>query len=149
MLLSHLVLVDLSHSPNLVGTVPSWLLGYPTKRSTAKSTQRQFLGVNALYLESTGLSGRLPEPSHTTEDDLPLRDLRISASVGVQQYGLPSDTFFRLMTQLTYLEWSLPELPDEVRTFTAGTIPTELGYLTRLSGLSLSMYCCLNDHLSE
>lgn len=162
-LLSHLALLDLSHSPNLVGTIPTQLLGY--------STYEQSLQLRALYLEHTGLSGRFPEPppsaaiaagtaKRSSIIEIPLNDLRISASPGIQQYGLPSRIFFQEMSQLTYMQWSIPqesanetttnntpETPgmmlgssrtsDTTGTYTAGTIPTELGFLTRLSGLSL------------
>ena len=149
LLLSNLELLDLSNSPQLVGTIPHQILGY--SRVYQQNNGSKALQLQGLYLESTGLSGRFPElpPSKTVHPmavQPPPRDLRISDSPGVQQYGLPSGAFFHEMSQLTSMRWSLtrdssPKEGDQnttiSRTFIARTVPTELGLLTNLRGLFL------------
>lgn len=129
-LLTHLALLDLSSSPNLEGTFPSSLWGRNMK-------------LQALYLETTGLTGRLPQPS----EGLSLTDLRLSSTPGIQQYGLPTAQFFQRMSHLKWFQWSqetgVKDDAAAAETFTeasSGTIPSELGLLTRLEGLSLGKH---------
>lgn len=111
-LLSHLKLLDLSYSPHLVGSLPTFL-----------STNFQ-----ALYLEHTGIVGQLPTLMAS------LTDLRISFSPAAQRDGLPE--FLHHLTNLEWIEWS-QDPTQNVTVSKSGTIPTELGLLTRLQGLSL------------
>ena len=112
-LLSHLIFLDLSSSPNLVGSIP---------RSVSPHLQ-------ALYLEHTGITGSLPRELDR------LTDLRISFSPGMQQQGLPS--FLHHLSQLQFFEWRQQVEPRNKRVPMGGTIPKELGLLTQLKGLSL------------
>ena len=112
-LLSQLRLLDLSYSPNLEGSLPVPLSPY----------------LQALYLEHTGVAGRLPSA-------LPaLTDLRITFTPRMQQHGIPS--FLHRLTKLEWLEWSQQAQADSNGDTSTGTIPTELGHLTLLKGLCL------------
>jgi hypothetical protein len=157
-LLTHLVLLDLSSSPHLVGTIPAFLLGGSMNMNN---------NLQALYLERTGLTGRLPEP----DEGILLTDLRLSSTPGIQQYGLPTDPLFfqRMAHHLKWFQWSQevtaaepppaaePAEPRQdasgggtdqkknpagmgIDTTSSGTIPSELGLLTRLKGLSLGTH---------
>ncbi len=110
-LLTPLKLLDLSYSPNLIGSLPESL---------------SFANLQALYLEHTGIEGPLP----TLMDSL--TDLRISFTPAMQQYGLPS--FLYHLTKLEWIEWSQNQTE---LTRSGRVIPTELGLLTELQGLLL------------
>jgi Leucine-rich repeat (LRR) protein len=135
-LLTRLQLLDLSYSPSLVGTVPMQL----------------FEHVQALYLQETALTGLWQDssPPSTTSSTLAtlsaLTDLRISAHQGPLTSDLAG--MIALLRHLKWLEWepatSLPSTGGVAVNSTSSTfpqstesIPTEIGHLTHLQGLSL------------
>ena len=90
-------------------------------------------------------------------EGLQLTDLRLSSTPGIQQFGLPGvDLFFERLQHLKWFRWSqeatfgTEDDEDEgnktnhsvlgVTAASSGTIPSQLGLLTPLKGLSLGTY---------
>lgn len=142
-LLTDLVLLNLSESPGLIGSLPVTVLSALEPH------------LEALYLEATSLEGPLPWPLPNQTSDPPvLQELRVSESPGIQADGLPQDPLvWDQWRGLQLLGWSQTkrlreygnpsnavQLPPASM---VGKIPSELGLLSHLEYLYLGTCACM------
>lgn len=127
-LLTQLRLLDLSHNAGLIGNFPGALLQH---------------GLQALYLQETGLTGFDVQEEDDEEEESPssssaLMDLRIAA-----HQGPPTGPLLRVLTNLKWMDWqpaanlASDDGPGGRKNDEGGPLPTEIGHLIHLEGLSL------------